>query len=132
MKMNGMLRAFRIAATGKHRASWSFTSSKAPSSPAFSGQSTSLRQPADRTDRLQAAVVQEIADQFGHQVAVFDDEDLLSVPAPAVTQAWRCFMHPRKRDPSIREGSPPLHHGPQAFPEPFSTQPRAATNFWST
>jgi hypothetical protein len=89
MKMNGMLRALRIAATGKHRASWSFTLSKAPSSAAFSGRLTSLRQPADRTDRLQAAVVQEIADQFGQQVAVFDDEDLLSVPCPVVTQAWR-------------------------------------------
>ena len=54
---------------------------------AFSGQLTSLRQPADRTDRLQAAVLQEIADQFGQQVAVFDDEDLLAVPRPVVTRA---------------------------------------------
>jgi hypothetical protein len=32
MKINGMSRALRIAATGKHRASWSFASSRAPSS----------------------------------------------------------------------------------------------------
>ena len=96
----------------------------------FSGQLTSLLQPADRTDRLQAAVVQEIADHFGQQVAVFDDEDLLSVPCPVVTQAWRCLMHRRKRYPGIVERSPPCNDGPKAFPEPFATEPCAVTNLW--
>ena len=56
-------------------------------------------QSAGGTDWLQTAVAQEIADDLGLKVIVFDDEDLRPVPRGVVTRALRQGARGRGRHP---------------------------------
>ena len=53
---------------------------------AFPSQLTGLPQPGSRADRFHPPVAQAIADHFGQQEVVFDDEDLTPVPLTVVSQ----------------------------------------------